>query len=124
MIDLLTVTRGTSNSLTFKAQLARIRLLRRGKDYERAGAMARTIASSNISLFRVQSVSARTASREVEHFLMDQNEWHQVCLSIVGQPSPAGEMIEPKSLDDYAVYTIEDIAKIYEHLGRSDLCVE
>ena len=127
MIDLLTATRGTSDPLTLKAQLARIRLLRRGKDYDRAGAMARTLASSSIALFGIQSVAARLASRELEHILMDQNEWYQaleVCLSIVGQRSCAGEMPEPASLDGYVVYTMEDIAKIYDHLGQPGACVE
>ena len=127
MIDLLTATRVTSNPLTLKAQLARIRLLRRGKNYDRAGAMARTLASSNIALHGIQSMSARLASRELEHILMDQNEWHQaleVCLSIVGQRFHAGEMVEPECLDGYAVYTMEDIAKIYDHLGQPGSCVE
>ena len=127
MIDLLTATRGTSNPLTLKAQLARIRLLRRGKEYDRAGAMARTLASSNITLYGIQSVPARLASRELEHILMDQNEWHQalqVCLSIIGHRSSAGDILEPESLDGYAVYTMEDIAKIYDHLGQPGSCVE
>ena len=127
MIDLLTATRGTLDLLTLKAQVARIRLLRRGKDYTRAGAMARTLASSTIALQGIQSLSARLASRELEHVLMDQNEWQhalEVCLSIVGQRSWAGEMLEPESLDGYAVYTMEDIAKIYEHLGQPASCVE
>ena len=126
MIDLLTSRRGMSYTLTFKSQLALIRLLRRSKDYERAGAMARTFSLSSISLFGFQSVSARMALRELEHVLMDQNEWHQaleVCFSIVGQPSSVDGSVEPQHHDEYAVYTMEDIAKIYDNFRQPESCI-
>lgn len=125
MIDLLTSTRGTSHTLTFRSQLALIRLLRRSKDYERACAMARRLLTSSINSSGIQSMSARLASRELEHILMDQNEWHQaleVCFSIIGQPSSASGTIEPQYHDIYAVHTMEDIAKIYDNLGLSETC--
>lgn len=123
MIDLLTSTRGMSYILTVKTHLALIQLLRRSKDYERAGVMARRLSSSSIALFGVQSLPARMALRELEHVLMDQNEWHQalkVCFSIVGQPPSADERVEPQYHDEYAIHTMEDVAKIYDNLGRPD----
>ena len=112
--------------LTFRSQLALIQLLRRSKDYDRAGAMARRLSSNSINSSGIQSMSARLASRELEHILMDQNEWHQaleVCFSIIGQPSSASGTIEPQYHDMYAVHTMEDIAKIYDNLGQSESCI-
>lgn len=126
IIDLLTSTRGTSHMLTFRSQLALIKLLRRSKNYDRAGAMARRLSSSSINSSGIQSISARLASRELEHILMDQNEWHQaleVCFSIIGQQSSASGTIEPQYHDIYAVHTMEDIAKIYDNLGQSESCI-
>ena len=126
MVDLLISTQGSSHTLTFRAQTALIRLLRRSKNYERAGAMAQRLLSSSISLFGVQSLSARMAARELEHILMDNSDWQQalkVCLSIVGQPPSALELVEPQYHDKYAVHTMEDIAKIYDVLGESEFSI-
>lgn len=123
MIDLLISIQGTSYTLTFRAQTALVRLLRRSKEYERAGAMARRLLSSSISLFGAQSILARMAARELEHVLMDRNDWQQaleVCLSIIGQPPSTLELVEPQYYDEYAVHTMEDIAKIYDNLGESE----
>ncbi|CAF9935980.1 hypothetical protein IMSHALPRED_010416 [Imshaugia aleurites] len=126
MIDLLTSMRGMSYALTITTQLALIQLLRRNKDIERAGIMARTVLSSSTALFGVHSLSARLALRALEHVLMDQNEWRQaleVCSSIVGQASSTEERVEPQHHDECAIHTMEDIAKIYDNLGRPESCI-
>ena len=126
MIDLLTSMRGMSYALTITTQLALIQLLRRNKDIERAGIMARTVVSSSTALFGVHSLSARLALRALEHLLMDQNEWRQaleVCSSAVGQASSTEERVEPQHHDECAIYTMEDIAKIYDNLGRPESCI-
>ena len=126
MIDLLVSIPGTSYELTFRAQTALVRMLRRSNEYETAGAMARRLLSTSISLAGAQSLSARMAARELEHILMDQTDWQhalEVCLPIVGRLPSALELIEPQYHDECAVHTMEDIAKIYDSLGDSELCI-
>lgn len=126
LIDLLTSIHGTSYAVAFKAQTSLIRLLRRNKDYARAGHMARRFLSSSNNTFGSQSTPARLAAREIEHILMDEKQWHEaleVCHSIVGQQPSSFQLAEPHHHDECAVHTMEDIAKIYEHLGEAASCI-
>lgn len=92
MIDLFTSIHGTSYVLAFKAHTSLIRLLRRNKNYTKAGSMARRFLSSSNSTFGAPSRPARLAARELERILMDEQKWHEaleVCYSILGQRLPS-----------------------------------
>ena len=127
MVDLLVSIQGTSHILTFKAQTALIRIHRRSESFDAAAARAQTLLSGSVGVFGSHSLSARLAAREFEHVLMDQDEWQQareVCLSIVGQhTSSLHEHVEPQYHDKCALHTMEDLAKIFEHLGEHNLCI-
>ena len=125
IVDLLTSTPGSSCALEFNAQTTLIRYLRRSNNCEQAETRARRLLS-NVSLSGVQSKEARKAARELEHVLRDQNRWEQaleVCFPIVGQSPADLKPINPQYHDEYAVHTMEDIAKIYDNLGDSKSCL-
>ena len=126
MLDNLVSLRGTSYALSFKVQTSLIRLLRRNKDYARAGDLGQKFISSSNCTFGVNSIPARLAARELEHVLMDEQEWHkalEVCYSIVGQRPSSFQLAEPYHRDECAVRTMEDIAKIHENLGDTKSCI-
>ena len=126
MIDLLTSIHGISYALALKAQTSYICLLRRNKDYARAGNLARRLVSSSNSTFGAQSRPARLAARELEHVLIDEEKWHEaleVCHSIVDQQHSSFQLAEPHRRDECAVYTMEDIAKIYANVGETKSCI-
>ena len=126
MIDLLTSIYGISYALALKAQTSYVCMLRRNKDYARAGNLARRLVSSSNSTSGAQSRPARLAAQELEHVLMDEEKWHEaleVCNSIVDQQQSSHQLAEPRRCDECAIYTMKDIAKIYANVGETKSCI-
>ena len=126
MTDLLISMQGASSALTVGAETCLIEQLRRGKDYETAATRARRLLSRNESMFGAYSLLARIAAQQLEHVLMDQGDWEQalkVCFQIVGHTPSTLDSSKLQYCDECAVYTMEDIAKIYDHLGDGNACI-
>ena len=117
--DIFTAFLGLSHTYTFDAERALVRLLRRSGNNDRALDMAQQVFVASRNASGDGSLRARKAGRELEHVLMDMNDWGQaleVCMTIVGQSKTMTGIPKPQYNDECAVHTMEDIAKIYGQL--------
>ncbi|KAI0595420.1 Clr5 domain-containing protein [Biscogniauxia sp. FL1348] len=123
LIDGISSAFGPAHQLSLTAQMRRVAFLRRSHKYDSALQHARTTLNTANSSYGPTSLQARRVARHIEHILMDKGSWAEalsVCLGIVGQ---ADELVLPTEMtlrDSCAVYTMEDIAKIYENMGEPE----
>ena len=120
MLELFNSRLGPCHALSFKARTALTRLLRRDQDYKGALRIGRQLLDFARTELGPCSLEARKAAREIEHILIETKDYSQaleLCFSIIGQDKSNTALAEPKHQDECAVYTMEDISKIY-HLLR------
>ncbi|RWA10455.1 hypothetical protein EKO27_g4649 [Xylaria grammica] len=122
----LRATVGPLHQLTQLATKRICALLRRSGEY----AEALRIASEGVRGIRAtlgpNSLQERLLSRQLEHVYIDQKDWTAalgVCLDIVGQQQLDSPDPDPQYHDECAVYTMEDIAKIFECAGNLDQAI-
>ncbi|KAH9993140.1 Clr5 domain-containing protein [Xylariaceae sp. FL0662B] len=123
LLDGLTMALGPTHHLTLTAQLRRIAFLRRSHEYERALKLGRATLDVTTASYGPTSLYTRRGARQLEHVYMDMESWNEalsVCFEIVGPVDDTGSPTEATLKDDCGVSTMEDIAKIYEHMGNPD----
>ncbi|KAF2837162.1 hypothetical protein M501DRAFT_995691 [Patellaria atrata CBS 101060] len=126
MLDVFTAQIGSYHPLTIKTQTELIKLIRRDRDFGAARTMARKLLSTTTTNLGTNALGTRKAARQLEHVLMDSGDWAsalQLCFLIVGQPSSlssADAVPSPAFSDECALYTMEDIAKIYDAIGEQE----
>ncbi|KAI1630862.1 Clr5 domain-containing protein [Biscogniauxia mediterranea] len=123
LIDGISSAFGPAHQLSLTAQLRRVAFLRRSHKYDSALQHARTTLNTANSSYGPTSLQARRVARHIEHILMDKGSWAEalsVCLGIVGTADERGLPVETTLRDSCAVYTMEDIAKIYENMGEPE----
>ncbi|KAI0446382.1 hypothetical protein F4803DRAFT_41754 [Xylaria telfairii] len=122
----LRATLGPLHQLTQLTTKRLCALLRRSGEY----AEALRVASDGVRGIRAtlgpNSLQERLLSRQLEHVYIDQKDWTAalgVCLDIVGQQRLDSPDPDPRYHDECAVYTMEDIAKIFECAGNLDQAI-
>ncbi|KAI5927179.1 Clr5 domain-containing protein [Camillea tinctor] len=123
LIDGISSAFGPAHQLSLTAQMRRVAFLRRSQKYDSALQHARTTLNIANSSYGPTSLQARRVARQIEHILMDKRSWAEalsVCLGIVGYADKQGLPVEMTLRDECAVYTMEDIAKIYENMGEPE----
>lgn len=123
---------GSSHPLREKSHIASLRMLRRNHKYEKALYATRIFVHDTQSRLGEYSLQARRAARELEHVLMDMQNYHEalgICYNIIkgeeGIERDDGEMLEQNIIEDkVSADTMEDIAKIFEQTNRPDRYVE
>ncbi|OAQ65837.1 hypothetical protein VFPPC_07481 [Pochonia chlamydosporia 170] len=119
----LCATLPATNELRIHGQKRLIALLRRGKDYDKALDVCNR-ALDDVRLAAGEgSLQERKLARLQEHIYMDQGDWVSalnVCFDIVEQSveETFGPNPDPQRHDECAIWTMEDIAKIYENNGN------
>lgn len=112
---------GSNNTVTVRARTALVKHLRRNRKYEAAAWGAQELLASCIAKFGLESPLSRSAGREMAHVLMDQGHHRQAIQlgeSVVGMVRNFGHSpIMVLHHDDYAVHSMEDMAKSYDILG-------
>lgn len=125
IVDILSPEHGTPHSEALEAQMAMVRLLRHDAEYDQALLIGQRLWYTARNIHGTRSWQARASARELEHVFIDTENFQQaldVCLSIVGHEREAtDELVRRGQLDKCAVYTMEDIAMIYEKMGSTDL---
>ena len=120
MLELFNSRLGPCHALSFKARTALTRLLRRDQDYKGALRIGRQLLDFARTELGPCSLEARKAAREIEHILIETEDYSQaleLCFSIIGRDKSNTALAEPKHKDECAVYTMEDLSKIYSLLG-------
>ena len=120
MLELFNSRLGPCHTLSFMARIALIKLLRRSHNYKGAIRIARQLLDFARTEFGQCSLEAREVAREVEHILMETEDYSQaleLCFAIVGQDKSNTAQVEPRHQDECAMYAMEDISKIYGILG-------
>lgn len=123
--DILCKHWGAFHPISEKARIASVKLLRRGRHYDKAHLAAIALVADMQYGFGKTSTRARRAARQLEHVLIDTQDYEKalgVCYGIIGYTgiednddcARESNIIE----DKVSVYTMEDIAKIFENTGR------
>ncbi|KAL7928816.1 hypothetical protein V8C35DRAFT_332512 [Trichoderma chlorosporum] len=117
-----------NNELRLLAQHRLIALMRRGGDYDQALNVCKVALNDIRKTTGPGSLQERKMARQLEHIYIDQHDWVSAldqCFEIVGQrfsnsisPNP-----DPQYHDECSVWTMEDIAKIWELNGNSDQAI-
>ncbi|KID83676.1 hypothetical protein MGU_09062 [Metarhizium guizhouense ARSEF 977] len=128
IVDRLCASLEPTNPLRLHAQKRLIALLRRGRDYDRALHTCTQALGEIRTTAGEGSLQERQLARLLEHIYMDQGDWVSalaVCFDIVGQPvgEAFGPNPDPRFHDECAIWTMEDIAKIYESNGKLDTAI-
>ena len=121
MLELLNSKLGPCHALSVKVHTELVQLLRRDGDLPAAHRIGQQVLGVIQSGRGITSLEARKAARVLEHVLMDSAEWNkalQLCFFIVGQDEATSTVVEPSYTDECAIYTMEDISKIYGALGN------
>ncbi|KAK5994162.1 FAD-dependent monooxygenase prx3 [Cladobotryum mycophilum] len=123
IVDRLCTTLEPPNELRLLAQHRLIALLRRGGHSDQALRACKAALGDIRSVLGPGSLQERKTARHLEHIYIDQEDWVSaldVCFDIVGHhvgdsvsPNP-----DPQHHDECSVWTMEDIAKIYECTGN------
>ncbi|KAI1320985.1 hypothetical protein F5Y16DRAFT_75838 [Xylariaceae sp. FL0255] len=120
--DRLQATLGPVHELTQMATKRLVALLRRSGEHQEALRVVKNglaLLGSGVA----NTMHRRKLSRQIEHIYIDQRDWAaalDVCLDIVGQQQLDSADPDPQYHDECAVYTMEDIAKIFECAGNAD----
>lgn len=124
IVDSLRGNRDQANQLRMLAEERLITLLRRGHYYDEALRVCNDTTQGIKTALGPGSPQERQLARRLEHIYIDQCEWDlalDVCFEIVGQrlfKTTKEPMPDPQSHDECAVWTMEDIAKIYVCVGN------
>jgi hypothetical protein len=120
MLELFTSQLGPCHARSVKVHTELVRLIRRDGDLPAAHRIGQQLLEVVQSGYGITSLEARKAARVLEHVLMDNAEWKkalQLCFFIVGQDEASNAAVAPSYTDECAIYTMEDISKIYGTLG-------
>ncbi|KAI0162345.1 hypothetical protein GGR57DRAFT_319186 [Xylariaceae sp. FL1272] len=126
IMDRLRITVGTTHELTQLATKRLCALLRRSHDHAGALRVAREGVIGIRAALGPHSLPERTLSRQLEHIYIDQHNWTValgVCFDIVGQQQHDSPNPDPRFHDECAVYTMEDIAKIFQSVGNLEQAI-
>ncbi|KAM0820107.1 hypothetical protein AB5N19_05926 [Seiridium cardinale] len=114
---------GPEHEATINATNTVTMLLRRSHKYVEAVQNAEAALVKVTSLYGKRSLQVRVTARQLEHVYMDTGSWSKaltVCMDIVDERLPDGLPSVSTQKDECALHTMEDIAKIYNHLGDND----
>jgi hypothetical protein len=120
---------GTSHPISLGANQYLVRYFRKKRDQEsitKSITHGHKLLSTATNVLGPQSSTTRQVARELEHVYIDNGQLLQaleLCHLIVGQVNPASNLAEPSYKDEWSVYTMEDIAKIYEELGNGGMSI-
>ncbi|KAI1749442.1 hypothetical protein F4782DRAFT_542182 [Xylaria castorea] len=117
----LRATLGPLHQLTQLATKRLCALLRRSGEFAEVLRVAGDGVRGIRATLGPNSLQERLLSRQLEHVYIDQQDWTAalgVCLDIVGQQQLDSPDPDPQYHDECAVYTMEDIAKIFECAGN------
>lgn len=126
IVDRLQATLGPSHDLSLFALNRLLALLRRGQDFTEALRVCQDAIMTIKESLGPCSLQERRICRHMEHIYMDQGDWSaalDVCFNIVGQQQIDNGTPDPRLHDECALYTMEDIAKIYECTDRLDYSI-
>ncbi|PTB68910.1 hypothetical protein BBK36DRAFT_1113353 [Trichoderma citrinoviride] len=128
IVDRLCASLDPANELRVLAQRRLIALLRRNKDYDEALRVCNKALEDIRMATGPGSLLERKTARLLEHVFMDQEDWVsalEVCFDIVEQrfDGTIGFNPDPQCHDECAVWTMEDIAKIYENSGNLEAAI-
>ena len=129
MIDELKTAYGSVHPLTIGAEQYLVRFLRKKRDLHsmnKAAIMGQQLLYTAKIALGPRSSKCREVARELEHVYIDNGqllEALEICHFIVDHSLCDTNAAEPLLHDEWAVYTMEDIAKIYKLLGRVDLSI-
>ncbi|EGR47332.1 uncharacterized protein TRIREDRAFT_122724 [Trichoderma reesei QM6a] len=128
IVDRLCASLAPSNEVRLLAQRRLIALLRRNKDYDGALRVCTKALDDIRKASGPMSLQERKTARLLEHIYMDQEDWVsalEVCFDIVEQrfDETTGFNPDPQCHDECAVWTMEDIAKIYENSGNLEAAI-
>lgn len=121
MLGSMHLTRSPSMPGTERAIIA---LLRRDKAFDVAVRMADNLVRSSNANARPKSEEIRDAAKELAHVYMDMGRFEEakaLCMTIVGKAVARDGLIGHEYGDRRTMSALEDLAKIEEELGRSDL---
>lgn len=129
IVDRLRASLDPTNRLRLLAEERFITLLRRGHYYDEALKVCNDTIQGIKTALGPDSPQERKLARCLEHIYIDQCEWDlalDVCFKIVDQrllDKAKEPMPDPQSHDECAVWTMEDIAKIYDCAGNFILAI-
>ncbi|KAL6874955.1 hypothetical protein J3F83DRAFT_729313 [Trichoderma novae-zelandiae] len=128
IVDRLCAGLDPTNELRMLAQRRLIALLRRNKSYDEALCVCNKALDDIRMASGPGSLPERKTARLLEHIFMDQEDWVsalEVCFDIVEQrlDEATGFNPDPQCHDECAVWTMEDIAKIYENSGNLEAAI-
>ncbi|KAM0510851.1 hypothetical protein ACHAPE_010477 [Trichoderma viride] len=118
-----------ANQLRLLAEERLITLLSHGHCYDEALRFCNDTMQGIKAALGPDSPQERQLARRLEHIYIDQCGWDMaldVCFKIVDQrlfDSTKEPMPDPQSHDECAVWTMEDIAKIYNCVGNFKLAI-
>lgn len=123
IVDRLCAILEPTNQLRLHSQKRLIALLRRSRDYKKALTVCNQAMEDIRGALGPGSLEERKLARMLEHIYIDQGDWVSalsICFDIVDQPveEAFGANPDPQCHDECAVWTMEDIAKIYESNGN------
>lgn len=124
IVDRLRANLDPANQLRLLAEERLITLLHRGHYYDEALQVCNDTMQGIRTALGPDSPQERQLARRLEHIYMGQCEWDSaldVCFKIVGQRlfnNTKEPMPDPQIHDECAVWTMEDIAKIYDCVGN------
>ncbi|CAN8100330.1 unnamed protein product [Discula destructiva] len=123
IVQRLQSTLGPAHDLSLFALNRLVALLRRGGDFTEASRICKDAMTIIKEGLGPESLQERRVGRQLEHIYMDEGDWSGAlgaCFNIVGQQQVDNGTPDPRLHDECAVYTMEDIAKIYECTGMPD----
>lgn len=126
IVDRLQATLGPFHDLSLFALNRLVALLRRDQDFTEALRVCQDATMTIMESLGPDSLQERRIRRHMEHVYMDQGDWSaalDACFNIVGQQQVDNGTPDPRLHDECAVYTMEDIAKIYECTDRLDYSI-
>jgi hypothetical protein len=130
MQGLLVTRLGLFHPMSEKSQIASMRMLRRNHEYESARRAATIYWDTTRTQFGAGSLHARKAARELTHVLIDMYGYSKavkLCYTVIygrEQVDSTGARVEPDIIEDQlSVYTMEDVAKIFDQQGEFKACV-
>lgn len=127
--DCLRANLDPANQLRLLAEERLVTLLRRGHYYDEALRVCNDTMQGIKTVLGPDSPQERQLARRLEHIYIDHCEWDlalDVCFKIVDQrlfDSTKEPMPDSQSHDECAVWTMEDIAKIYDCVGKFKLAI-
>jgi hypothetical protein len=126
MVEVLSSDHKAFHPKAFKAQVSIVRLLRLDYEYDQALMLAQRLWTSAQDQYGRNSWEANTAARQLEHIYIDLGHLYcalDVCFSVVGQDTGLAEQQFRGQVNECWVYTMEDIAEIYQKLGNMGLSI-